>query len=256
MKAAEASNRRRWARDLLLGDAMSLQVVPLERRHVQNTARVLAQAMQVDAAYQYLFPDPEERLAGLARLFAGNLRAHLPYRCTYVGVSDQGRIVATLTLRPPEGIVISKWTMLRSGMIGFALAHGKQAVRRLLWLKATYDALEAELAKSEPHWYVHMMAVGPDQQGLGLGTELLAQVLSARLSKRPDLHTVLTTHIPRNLFFYQRASFETAWQRSVEPPDGAPYPVWGMTREPLSASRALSPQVCPSNRRPKVTSDL
>lgn len=216
-----------------------LRVALLEPRHIPQAARVLAEAMQVDAAYQYLFPDPEERLRGLARLFRGNLGVHLAHRCTYVGLNASSRVTATVTLRPPGGIAISRLRMLRHGMLGFVLAHGRAALRRLLWLKATYDALEVELAGRKPHGYVHMMAVATAQQGRGVGSELLGRVLPAYLERHPGIHTVLTTHIAQNQAFYQRAGFSTTWERVVRPPDdAAPYTVWGMTRGPQMSTRA------------------
>jgi GNAT superfamily N-acetyltransferase len=120
--------------------------------------------------------------------------------------------------------------MLRRGLAPFTLRHGLGATRRLLWLKSKYDALEADLANHQPHWYVHMMAIPPERQGRGLGTELIHRALDIALSGSGADKIVLTTHVLRNVVFYGRVGFDTAWERTVRPPRGTPYSVWGMSR--------------------------
>jgi ribosomal protein S18 acetylase RimI-like enzyme len=207
-----------------------LRVQPIERHHVPATADLVARAMDMDAAFRYLFTNAGERYGGLVRLFDRNLRIHLSRRCTYVALDSQDRVVGTATVRSPSFVPISTLTMLRRGLLPFAWRHGRRATRRLFWLKNTYDALERELAGHRPHWYVHMMAVQPEHQGRGVGSELLAQALSLAAGDDRNEKMVLTTHVPRNLVFYERARFETVWERTIDPPGGAPYSVWGMTR--------------------------
>jgi GNAT superfamily N-acetyltransferase len=134
------------------------------------------------------------------------------------------RPIATVTLRPPLGFHISLWTILRRGLLPFAIAHGLAAVRRLFWLKETYDALEADAAASAPHAYVHMMAVAPEHQGRGVGHRLLADVLDAHAAPQ----TVLTTNLERNVVFYRRHGFEVSSERRLQPPGSHPYTVWSM----------------------------
>lgn len=207
-----------------------LHVKPIEPRHVAATADLVARAMDVDSAYRYLFTDEVERYRGLLRLFDRNLQIHLSQRCTYVALDGRDRVLGTVTMRPPTFVPISKLTMVRRGLLPFVLRHGRQATERLFWLKNTYDALEGELAGRRPHWYLHMMAVQPEQQGKGIGSELLTRAFSLTIGSSSNANVVLTTHLPRNLSFYERACFETVWERTLAPPGGAPYPVWGMSR--------------------------
>jgi GNAT superfamily N-acetyltransferase len=204
--------------------------IALGARHVERTAAMLAAAFEVDPAYRYLFPDPVRRPRGLADFFARNLRTHLPHRCTYALLDAEQQPYATVTLRPPAGFHVSTLTMLRRGLLPFALAHGRGAVSRLFWLKRTYDALEARAGRGAPHFYVHMMAVSPDQQGRGHGAALLEQILARALVSAPRAATVLTTHLPRNLVFYQRVGFELIDEQRLQPPDHDPYTVWSMRR--------------------------
>jgi GNAT superfamily N-acetyltransferase len=206
-----------------------MQVSHLTEHHLEATAQMLADTFDDDAAYRYLFPVAATRRQGLADFFARNLRTHLPYRCTYVAYERTGEPLATVTLRPPEGFAISVLTMFRRGLLPFALAHGRAAVKRMFWLKNAYDALEERTANGAPHWYVHMMAVRPERQGQGVGSALLRRVLesTAETSTHP---TVLTTHLPENVIFYRRASFDVFAEQTLEPPGDRPYTVWSMRR--------------------------
>jgi GNAT superfamily N-acetyltransferase len=208
------------------------RVVSIRAEHLPAVAALLADAFDVDAAYRYLFPAPATRIAGLTDFFTRNLGTHLAHACTYALTGPQG-VCATVTLRPPAGIHISTLTMIRRGLLPFALTHGAHAVKRLFWLKHTYDELEAEAAQAAPHWYVHMMAVRPDVQGRGLGSRLLERIFSQTADRGARLSTVLTTHMPRNLVFYRRAGFELTGERTLQPPNGAPYTVWSMARPPV-----------------------
>jgi GNAT superfamily N-acetyltransferase len=215
----------------------TIAIRPLEAEDIGTTATLLAEAMDDDPAYNFLFPRGQNRAAGLEDFFAGNLRTHLPYRCTYVGVVGP-TVVATVTMRPPGGISISLRTMIRRGLLPFAYAHGLGAVRRMLILKGAYDAIEARLAGGERHWLVHMMAVDPARQGRGLGSQLLNFILDATVDARTTegmSPAVLTTHKKRNVVFYERVGFEVDDVREVSLMGEAPYSVWSMRRRPRPA---------------------
>jgi GNAT superfamily N-acetyltransferase len=205
-------------------------VSALEAPLLDDNARMLAAAFEVDPAYRYLMPDAATRAAALADFFVRNQRVHLPYRCTYVARMRDGSLGATVTLRPPGGVAISTLTLVRSGLVPFVWKHGRDALKRLLWLKDTYDALEREAARGEPHYHVHMMAVRPELQGKGLGSRLLEAVLERGSAAQPELPIVLTTHLPENIVFYRRAGFEVIDDRVLRPPRAEEYRVYSMAR--------------------------
>ena len=212
-------------------EGAGLQASVLEAKDVPAVAAMLARSFEVDAGYRFLFPDPPTREAGLADFFGRNLRIHLPHRCTRVARDASGP-VATVTVRPPGGVHVSMATMLRHGLLPLALARGLSTVRRLLWLKETYDALEGELGGGRPYWHVHMMAVREDRQGSGLGSRVLGAALAECDARDASLPVVLTTHLEKNVVFYQRAGFDVTSERTMHPPSSTPYTVWSMRREP------------------------
>ena len=81
-----------------------------------------------------------------------------------------------------------------------------------------------------------MMAVSPEHQGRGIGSRLLAHVLSAHASPPSVTQTVLTTHLERNVVFYRRQGFEVVAERVLQPNGGHPYQVWQMRKSPPNDS--------------------
>lgn len=207
------------------------RVLPLEDADVLDVASMLARSFEIDAGYRFLFPDAATREAGLADFFRRNLGIHLPHRCTRVA-RDRSGPVATVTVRPPGGVHVSMATMLRHGLLPLAMSRGLSTIRRLLWLKETYDALEQELGGGHPYWHVHMMAVREDRQGAGLGSHVLAAALRDCDERDDSLPVVLTTHLGKNVEFYRRAGFDVTSERTMTPPSSPPYTVWGMRRPP------------------------
>ncbi len=207
----------------------SLFVAPIVPSQVPAVGRLLAEALDDDPAYRFLFPDEAERPRGLADFFVRNLQTHLPYRCTFV-LTERDEVVATVTVRPPGGIPISLLTMLRRGLVPFAVRNGPRAVKRLLHLKRVYDELEAKIVRGQSHHHVHMMAVVPRKQGCGIGTRLLENALAASTSSEDAVRPiVLTTHRERNVVFYQRSGFAIKDRRDLAL-GGEVYPVWSMHR--------------------------
>jgi GNAT superfamily N-acetyltransferase len=210
----------------IVAAAQPLTVRRLRDEDIPETAALLARAMHDDPAYAFLFSDRQRRGAGLRAFFAGNLRLHLGHGCTHVGCDASGRVWSTVTLRPPGGIDASTREMLRAGLRPFARAHGLGAVRRLLWLKSSYEAIEFQASRGRLHRLVHMMAVDPEWQHRGRGSAILATVLAS--ASGDGLPVYLTTHTEPNVRFYRRAGFGVQCERMLSPPRSEPYSVWTM----------------------------
>ena len=209
---------------------MSSSLTVLDDRRVHAVAAILADAMDDDPAYRYLMPNALTRADGLREYFARSLRTYLPHRCTYMALDAEGAS-GTVTIRPPGGLEISTWTMIRRGLLPFAITRGIAAVRRLFALKDAYDRIEARLSGGRPHWYVHMMAIDPRKQGRGVGSMLIANALATTADADDTRYPVLlTTHKERNVAFYRRAGFEVIDRHELALDGAPPYSVWGMRR--------------------------
>jgi len=100
---------------------------PCRDKDVGPLAEMLSHAFENDSAYRYMFLGAQDRRRGLRDFFARNLRLHVNHECTHVMVDRDGHVLATVTLRPPSGIHISTLTMIRYGLLPFALDHGTGA---------------------------------------------------------------------------------------------------------------------------------
>jgi ribosomal protein S18 acetylase RimI-like enzyme len=205
----------------------------LSEHQVLPVAALLADAFVDNAAYSFLFPDVARRRELLADFFARNLQTHLPHRCTYVWTPEPERVLATVTVRPPGGIPISLATMIRRGLLPFAVKNGVNAVRRLFYLIEHTDRIDTEATGGRSHFHLHMMAVHPEHQGAGIGTALLRAAMGAKISQPEAQRPIsLSTERPENLSFYRRLGFETKGEYELGGVAGGPlFRTWTMLRE-------------------------
>ncbi|OQX32987.1 MAG: hypothetical protein B0D91_15390 [Oceanospirillales bacterium LUC14_002_19_P2] len=78
-----------------------------------------------------------------------------------------------------------------------------------------------------PHWYLNLLAVHPDAQGLGIGKQLLSEKL--RDLDRRQQPCYLETQRERNTHLYQSMGFRVVEQCFAP---GGTLPFWGMLRTP------------------------
>ena len=87
------------------------------------------------------------------------------------------------------------------------------------------------LGTHRDHVYVGMLAVRPDQQGRGVGRQLLAAAEAhARQLERPALRMTVFSARPELLAFYERLGY----RRTGETEAFAPEPHHGRPRQPLT----------------------
>jgi ribosomal protein S18 acetylase RimI-like enzyme len=203
---------------------------PLSREQVAQAARLLAEALHDDPAYAFVFPSGS-RPGALAEFFRRHLSNHVPHRCAFARAGTRGDVEATVTLRPPGGVPVSRFALWRA-FVPFAFAHGFDVLGRLSRVQHHYEALEQRAAPGGRYWHVHMMGVRPDLQGKGIGGALLDDVLAT--TRGSALPVVLTTHKEINVRFYRRAGFEVAFEEDVPLPASRAFRVWCMRRAPRS----------------------
>jgi ribosomal protein S18 acetylase RimI-like enzyme len=105
------------------------------------------------------------------------------------------------------------------------LRHAPGSVRALIEFGSNVDA---HFPENRPLWYLQVIGVSPEAQGLGVGSSLLEPAFD--LADQDQVPCYLETSNPEAVPFYQRAGFEID-AKGVELMSGGPT-YWLMTRPP------------------------
>lgn len=188
---------------------------------VPRLVRVLADAFERDPVYEWLVPLGARRDARLCGLFELILQ-HLSDSFHETFCTEDASAIA-LWLRPG----MHKVPLIRQARLlpAFSAVMGVRNIPRGLRLMGHMDALHARLAP-EPHFYLSILGVAPQQQGRGLGGTLLEPMLER--CQRERLRVYLETAQTKNVPFYERHGF-----RVLAETKHAQFPtLWSMARDP------------------------
>jgi len=186
------------------------------RADVPRLRAALARAFFDDPLFAWMFPREAMRNFHLRRYFAHRVRVLLAQEQVY---TTDGAAAAAMWAKPnqwrdPPGAALRELVALTPAL-GLRLRRSVQAM--------------AEVERRHPrtpHWYLAVLGTEPDRQGHGIGSALLAPVLSA--CDRDGVPAYLETARERNVDFYERRGFRVV--ESLTLPGGPR--VWLMWREP------------------------
>ena len=186
------------------------------RADVPRLRAALAQAFFDDPLFAWMFPRETTRPFHLRRYFAHRVRVLLAQQQVY---TTDGAAAAAMWARPnqwrdPPGAALRELVALTPAL-GLRL---RRSVRAMAEVERRHPRA--------PHWYLAVLGTEPDLQGRGIGSALLAPVLSA--CDRDGIPAYLETARERNVDFYERRGFRVV--DSLTLPGGPP--VWLMWREP------------------------
>ncbi len=182
---------------------------------------VLTAAFFDDPVTNWIVPDRARRPAVLPPMFGLYFDAFQPHGETYLTADGSG----TALWLPPGRELIPPEALEDFGR-RIEEAAGPYAAR-LFELDEFFEAH----APAEPHWHLQLLAVDPIQQGKGLGSALLDEVL--RRLDRAGESVYLESTTLRNRALYERHGFECIGE--IQLPHG---PVMSqMWRSPQYAAR-------------------
>ena len=197
----------------------TVTVNPARSADVPAMAGALAQAFHDDPVFAWSVPDPARRRARFPALFAAFAEVYLPHRETYIS---------------SDGCGAALWAP--AGVDPFAGGPGEafgQRVADLLGDDAErcleVGAIFAQHHPGQPWMYLQLIGVVPEQQGRGLGSQLLAPVLQRCDATGTPAYLEASTTDNRRL--YERHSFDTIGEITL--PSSGPT-VWPMWREPAA----------------------
>jgi len=138
-------------------------------------------------------------------------------RCWVILSSDKTRILGGVIWQSPfeSGVKIGR--MIKIGMASLPKIFGAITSITMLQIQDHLDKFENKL-EPEPHWWIEIMGVEPDEQNQGFGSSVLQPIF--READRTRVKCVTCTPNERNIRFLERNGFELIDE--TLPPHNAP----------------------------------
>jgi hypothetical protein len=180
----------------------------LTEQQLPETINMIGRAFQKDPFSAHIYPDAEERQRRLKLMFAIALR--FSFRYGEVSITPEGTGAACWL--PPECTTVSFKQLLSIGALQLSLQMGLPAMGRINNSEG-YMKSERRRCVPQPHWYLWVLGVDPDNQGQGLGGLLLRSGLER--ADASALPCYLETMNPANVTLYQKFGFEIAGEGTM-----------------------------------------
>ena len=192
---------------------------PIPTADPEQVAHILAGAFADDPVITWMFDDSARQRARIENAFeAWVRRIFLPKQSVVVHPSGY----AAACWSPP-----ARWRLTVTQQLRLlpSMAH-IFGVARLPTVLSGIQQLADTHPDEHAHWYLGFIGTDPEHQGLGLGSELLAQAL--RLCDHDRTPAYLEATRAENVSFYERFGFMVTHELQLS--DGPR--VWGMWRTP------------------------
>jgi ribosomal protein S18 acetylase RimI-like enzyme len=202
-----------------------VRVEKLRPDDIDQAAELLSRSFETTPDYSHLFPDPYTRRDALRGFMRAPVRdSQAEDNCW--AATDGTAMLGVAAWQAPGRYPWSLGRNLRAlPTILSILRHAPGSFRDLVKFGSTIDS---HFPTEKPLWYLQVIGVSPEAQGLGVGTRLLEPVLG--LADRERLSCYLETSNERAVPFYLRAGFEIDEEGVELMPGGPTY--WLMTRPP------------------------
>jgi ribosomal protein S18 acetylase RimI-like enzyme len=184
----------------------------LQPAQVEHAARLLGKAFQDDPLMAYIAPSAARRRRTLPAFFRVAVRYCLRYGTVYTTEELDG-VACCL---PPGQTEPSVSRLLRVVLSGALWLPGPLELRRALHATTYTDEAHARTAPG-PHWYLWVLGVEPEKQGLGIGGRLLQSVIQQ--AREQGVPCYLETENPRNVPFYQKHGFRLVREVAIAKSD-------------------------------------
>jgi len=195
----------------------------LDESRIQESANVLGRAFLDDPLYLHLLPSLGDRQDRLPWLMQFGLGYGLQWGEVF---ATAGTVQGSAVWLPPGESIIHPDRLMDLVAEGPGRL-GEDAFERFVRFMMLGQRLHHD-AMPEPHWYLMLLGVEPALQGQGLGSALLAPMLTRIDAARLPCYLETTNH--RNLDFYLEHGFEVVTEMHIDEEDGPK--IWTMRREP------------------------
>jgi ribosomal protein S18 acetylase RimI-like enzyme len=198
------------------------QVHTVIRAERPKAVETLVRAFQDDILKRTLAPELKNREPFTRWIYNGVVR----YCSRYGLIQATDRVEGVACWLPPGKTTLSLWGMYTSwNMIpGPFVVAGRAVIDRFYRMQDVVDREHKRLVP-RPHWYLWALAVRPENQGQGLGGQLLRPILEQ--ADAGEMPVYLETQTEQNVRFYTRRGFDVIHFAEIEG-----LRLWFMVREP------------------------
>ena len=199
------------------GFANPVAVRLVEPNDLGELCAVLARAFEDDPVARYIFPSARRRPPGLRSFFRLQVGHDL---LGHGGIFTTPDLAGAAVWSPPNRPTLSglRGTLALLPVAPYVLGTVVRTVNFLARMES--------FRPTEPHWHLATLGTEPARQGQGVGSALLAPVLS--ICDREGIPAYLESSKARNVPFYRRHGFEVTQEI---PTEGGPT-LWTMWRRP------------------------
>ncbi len=181
----------------------------------QKASITLGQAFSQDPIWTRILQGEPEKFP---LVFGVPLKYSLKYGKVYASNSELQGIAAWVGT---PYVDMSLWRLLRSGALKIIMKLGMKLGKRILNVFSQIEKDRKDLMKS-PYIYLYALGILPQEQGHGIGSKLVKDMLDNLPLKLP---VYLDTETEDNVRFYQRLGFEVVKEVQVLPYN---LPMWEM----------------------------
>lgn len=184
------------------------------RRDLDELDGALEDAFADDPMMHWIYPDPATRSQFAREFMRGGLEIGFPHGHVYATGANEGAAVWS----PPDIDLFDDATITQFfGMLGEQIgARAEEVGNGLLQINEHHP-------HDEPHFYLFILGTRRAQQGGGLGSKLIREVLDK--CDRQGLGAYLESSNARNVPFYERHGFRVLAEVALSPEFTA-RPMW------------------------------
>jgi ribosomal protein S18 acetylase RimI-like enzyme len=186
---------------------------------VEDVADVLVRAFEDDPLMMYLFKSAEGRRTKSRLFFVSDARRAIEKAKGRVDTNDDGEAKGGAIWFAPDQWRTGGMELL--GQIPMLLRMGFETPKALNVLNQV-----EKVHPKEPHWYLAVLGTDPQYQGKGVGSALMAPVLSQ--CDEEGVPAYLESSKERNIPFYERHGFKVTTELKLK---NGPS-LWPMWRDP------------------------
>jgi ribosomal protein S18 acetylase RimI-like enzyme len=186
---------------------------------VEPVADALVRAFEDDPLMMYLFRTDEGRRKKSRLFFVSDARRAIEKGKGRVDTNDEGGAKGGAIWFAPGQWRTGGVELL--GQIPMLFRMGRETPRAL-----TVLSLVEKVHPKEPHWYLAVLGTDPQHQGKGIGSALMAPVLSK--CDEEGIPAYLESSKERNVAFYERHGFKVTSELQIK---NGPS-LWPMWRDP------------------------